>query len=176
MTVGHEIARRTGLRLFHNHQTIDLVLPLFPFGTPAYSRLVGEFRRRVFEEVARSNLPGLIFTYVWAFDQPADAAAVEALGNVFRDQGGVVFFLELEATQTERLRRNATEFRLAHKPTKRDVARSRALLLETDAKYQLNSAGVFDARPDYLRLDNTELTPDEVAERAIARFGLMRST
>lgn len=45
MTVGAELARRTGLRLFHNHQTIDLVLQFFPFGSPPYKRLVREFRR-----------------------------------------------------------------------------------------------------------------------------------
>jgi hypothetical protein len=38
--------------------------------------------------------------------------------------------------------------------------------------YQLNSKGVFDDRPDYLRIDNTNLSAAEVAERVIARFGL----
>src|SRR5262245_30568432 len=90
MTVGAELAGRTGLRLFHNHQTIDLVIRFFPFGTPAYSRLVGEFRRRIFEEVAASELAGLIFTYVWAFDDPADTAEVEGLAAIFRARGGRV--------------------------------------------------------------------------------------
>ena len=63
MTVRHELAQRTGFRLFHNHQTIDLVLRFFDFGTPPFHRLVGEFRRRIFEEVAASDLAGLIFTY-----------------------------------------------------------------------------------------------------------------
>ena len=76
MTVGHALAARTGLRLFHNHQTIDLVLRFFPFGTPPFQRLNGEFRRRIFEEVAASDLPGLIFTFVWAFDDPRDHAAL----------------------------------------------------------------------------------------------------
>jgi hypothetical protein len=34
MTVGAALAARTGLKLFHNHQTIDLVLPYFAFGSP----------------------------------------------------------------------------------------------------------------------------------------------
>jgi hypothetical protein len=38
--------------------------------------------------------------------------------------------------------------------------------------YQLNSKDVFDDRPDYLRIDNTNLSAAEVAERVIARFGL----
>src|SRR3954465_4603069 len=110
MTVGHELARRTGLRLFHNHQTIDLILPFFPFGSPPFGRLVGEFRRRILEEVASSDLPGIIFTYVWAFNEASDHATVEEFAEIFRKRGGRVHFLELEATQEERLRRNETEF------------------------------------------------------------------
>jgi len=64
MTVGMELERRTGLRLFHNHMAVDPVLQFFPFGSPAYSKLVSEFRRRIFEEVAAGDLPGLIFSYV----------------------------------------------------------------------------------------------------------------
>lgn len=172
MTVGHALARRTGFKLFHNHHTIDLVLEFFPFGSPPFRRLVGEFRRRIFEEVAESGLPGLIFTYVWGFDQPSDGASVERLADIFASRGGRVVFVELEATQEERLRRNETEFRLAHKPSKRDVAVSRRRLLEHDAQYQLNSGGRFDGRADWLRIDNTALSPDEVAERIIAHFAL----
>ena len=175
MTVGHALAERTGLRLFHNHQTIDLVLRFFAFGTPPFHRLVGEFRRRIFEEVAASDLPGLIFTYVWAFNDARDAASVEEFADIFRARGGRVVFVELETTQEERLRRNETEFRLAEKPFKRDVAASRAQLLELDAKYQLNSHGAHDERADYLRLDTTTLAADEVAQRIIDHFGIGRN-
>jgi hypothetical protein len=83
-----------------------------------------------------------------------------------------VVYVELEATQEERLRRNETEFRLAEKPFKRDLATSRRHLLDTDARYQLNSRGAFDHRPDYLRLETTALAPDEVADRIITHFRL----
>jgi AAA domain len=172
MTVGAELARRTGLLLFHNHQTIELVLRFFPFGTPPFGRLVDEFRRRILEEVAASELPGLIFTYVWAFDDPGDAAVVEAYVSIFRTRGGRVLFVELGASLAERLRRNETEFRLSEKPSKRDLAWSRQHLLDAETKYQLNSAGRFEGRPDYLHIDNTSLSPEEVAEQVIATFGL----
>jgi hypothetical protein len=175
MTVGHELAQRTGFKLFHNHHTIDLALRFFPFGTPPFHRLVGEFRRRILEEVAASDLPGLIFTYVWAFDDPRDETAVEEWAAIFRARGGRVVFIELEAGQAERLRRNETEFRLAEKPFKRDVEQSRRQLLELDAKYQLSSGGKFDERPDYFRVDNTTLTAEEVAKRVIERFELPRA-
>lgn len=174
MTVGHELAKRTGLRLFHNHHTIELVLRFFPFGSPPFGRLVSEFRGRIFEEVAGSDLPGLIFTYVWAFDQPADHSVVARLAEIFTSRGGRVLYVELEATQEERLRRNETEFRLAEKPSKRDVAASRARLLEHDSVYRLNSAGEFEGRADYLRIDNTHLPPETVAERIIDHFALRR--
>lgn len=175
MTVGHELARRTGFRLFHNHHSIDLVLRFFAFGTPPFQRLVGEFRRRILEEVAASDLPGLIFTYVWAFDHASDAAAVDGYAAPFRERGGRVLFVELESTQAERLRRNETEFRLAEKPFKRDLAQSRQHLLDTDAGYQLNSRGAYDGRADWLRIDNTSLSATEVADRVAAHFGLARS-
>jgi hypothetical protein len=86
MTVGAALAARTGLKLFHNHRTIDLILPFFAFGSPPFNRLVSEFRQRILEEVASSDLLGLIFTYVWAFDQPTDDADVEAYSAIFKTQ------------------------------------------------------------------------------------------
>lgn len=77
MTVGHEIAPRAGLRLFHNHVSIEPVLRYFDFGSPQFSRLVGEFRGRLIEEVAASDLAGLVFTYVCAFDDPRDQQVLD---------------------------------------------------------------------------------------------------
>lgn len=87
MTVGYELEKLTGLRLFHNHMTIELVLHFFDFGTPPFGRLVDEFRRRIFEEVAASDLPGLIFTYVWALDDPGDREFIETTCEIFRSHG-----------------------------------------------------------------------------------------
>lgn len=174
MTVGAELAARTGLKLFHNHQTIDLLLHYFPFGSPPFGRLVFEFRRRIIEEVAASDLPGLIFTYVWAFDQQWDEREIESYASIFRSQGGSVHYVELQAPQSVRLERNETVFRLAQKPFKRDIAESRRQLLELDAKYQLDSGDRFAGRADYVRIDNTSLSAQDVAEMVISRFGIPR--
>ncbi|MGO4372793.1 AAA family ATPase, partial [Paenibacillus sp. MCAF20] len=72
MTVGQELAKRTDLKLFHNHMTIELVSPFFSYGSQTGKRLVGLFREEIFKEVAVSDLEGLIFTYVWGLDIPAD--------------------------------------------------------------------------------------------------------
>ena len=172
MTVGQALSVRTGFPLFHNHQTIDLVLRYFPYGSPPFRRLVSEFRHRVLEEIAASALPGLIFTYVWAFDDPTDAAAVERYADIFRRRGGQAVFVELQATQVERLRRSNTPFRLAEKPGMRDVAAAQARLVELDAQYRLSSDGAFDGRADYLRLDTMMLTPEAAADFIAAHFQL----
>ena len=72
MAVGREIEAATGLRLFHNHVAIEPVLPFFTFGTEPFMRLVDGFRNRMFEEVAQSDLPGMIFTFVWDLNSQAD--------------------------------------------------------------------------------------------------------
>jgi len=176
MSVGQAIAERTGLRLFHNHIAIELAVRYFDFGTPAFHRIDGAIRRLVIEEVAASDLPGLVFTYVWAFNLPEDQAVVEEYAKPFRDRGARVLFVELEAPQAERLKRTAGESRLAEKPSRRDLEAARRDLLDDDARYQLNSGGKFDGRPDYLRINNTHLTPGEVAERVIEHFALPRFT
>lgn len=65
MTVGQELEKITGLKLFHNHMTIDLVSQFFNYGTDTGKRLVRLFRQEIFEEVAKSDLEGIIFTYLW---------------------------------------------------------------------------------------------------------------
>ena len=172
MSVGQAIAERTGLRLFHNHISIELALRYFDYGTPAFHRINGEIRRLVNEEVAASDLPGLVFTFVWAFNRPEDQAFVDEYAKPFRQRGARVLFVEFEATQAERLKRNECASRLAEKPSMRDLTASRRRLLEADARYQLNSDGRFDECQDYLRVNSTLLTPSQVAERVIEHFDL----
>ena len=172
MTVGMELERLTGMRLFHNHMTVDPVLQFFPFGSEPFSRLVGEFRRQIFEEVAVSDLPGLIFTYVWALDDPRDKAHVDDLVKIFEERSSQVCYVELEATQAERLVRNETPLRLAEKKPKRDLANSRVHLLDADRRYQLNTRGAFFYPELHLKIENTALTPVAVAQRIIQHFAL----
>ena len=174
MTVGRALEERTGLPLFHNHMTIELVLPFFDFGSEPFTRLVGGFRRSLFEEVAASDRPGLIFTYVWAFDQPGDRRFVEEVVEIFAAEGGRTVFVELQADLQTRLWRNTTELRLAHKPSKRDVAASNARLRTIEEACRMSSDGRFPFPEHHLHIDNTRREPAEVAERIADRFGLPR--
>lgn len=173
MTVGGAIAERTGFKLFHNHMTIEPLLRLFPYESAQFQRLNHDFREQIFREAAGSDLPGLIFTLVWDFDDPEDAAVVERYSRPFRERGARVLFLELSADQDVRLSRNAGESRLAEKASKRDLAWSDENLRNMDAKYRLNSVDDFAHAPEtHLHIDNTALEPSEVAARAVEYFGL----
>ncbi|GIP46793.1 hypothetical protein D3C76_63010 [compost metagenome] len=172
MTVGQELEKLTGLKLFHNHMTIELVSHFFDYGSPAGKRLVGLFREEIFEEVAKSDLPGLIFTYVWAFDLPSDREYVEHIRRIFESQGGEVFYVELEADLEERLIRNRDPHRLLHKASKRNLARSERDLLQTMEKHRLNSLDGEIGEANYIKINNTACSPDEVARIIQERFQL----
>ena len=129
MTVGQALMRKTGLRLFHNHMMIEPVIDIFgTFNGQAVNRL----REVVFEEFLRSNLPGMIFTYMWAFDMPSDRAYIEALAARFDE----VYCVELVAPQEVRLQRNRTENRMAHKASKRNSDFSESLIRHEDANHR----------------------------------------
>ena len=170
MTVGYELSKCTGLKLFHNHMTIDLVLSLFDWGA-SQMKLVSEFRRRMFEEVAGSDLPGLIFTYVWALDQDSDKKYIEGICEIFTKKDAEIYFVELFAELPERLVRNESEFRLENKPFKRDIKASKQKLLEHEQEYKMNTETDFFYTENYIKIDNTHLSPKEVVSIIITEFG-----
>ncbi len=128
MTVGQELSRLTGYPLLHNHMTIDLVTELFDFGTPQFHRLVPAFRQMLVAEAAASDLPGLIFTFVWAFDKEQDKDFLDGLRDAVAEQGGTTYYAELAAGLDERLVRNRLENRLRHKK-KADFDKTEANIL-----------------------------------------------
>lgn len=172
MSVGYELEKITGLKLFHNHMTIELVVPFFDFGTPTFGRLVGLFRREIFKEVAKSSLEGMIFTFVWAFNLKSEKKYIDNVVKIFEDQGAKIYYVELEADLKERLKRNKTTERLKNKPTKRDLKLSEKLLLEHEEKHRFNTYENEFHRKSYIKINNTKLTAKEVAEMVKNEFNL----
>ncbi|MCP3029306.1 AAA family ATPase [Halobacillus sp. A5] len=172
MTVGHELEKITELKLFHNHMTIDLVYPFFEFGHPSFIRLVNLYRNELFKEVAKSDLQGMIFTYVWAFDQKSDWDFVMNTCRIFEEQGGEICFVELEAGLEERLIRNTSSHRLEHKPLKRDIEQSEYNLKETFKQHRLNSREGEIKAERYVRINNTNMSAAETAHVIKEKFDL----
>ena len=87
MTVGQELMKMTDLRLFHNHMTIEMVIDVFGYYD---STVVNKLREVVFESYAESQNEGLIFTYMWAFDQQSDWDYVNHVSEIFKKQGAEI--------------------------------------------------------------------------------------
>lgn len=169
MTVGQELMKITDLRLFHNHMTIEPVIEVFGYynGT-----VVSQMREIIFKEFAKSDNYGMIFTYMWAFDQKSDWDSVERVTNIFKEQGAEVYYVELVAPQEVRLKRNETENRLKNKASKRNLESSRNNIIMHDEKYRLESYDGEVPFENYIKIDNTNLEPAEVAQMIKERFSL----
>jgi shikimate kinase len=172
MTVGQELEKLTELKLFHNHMTIDLVSNFFSYGSEEGRRLVRLFRKEIFESFAKTDLAGMIFTYIWVFNNESDWRFIEELENIFKSKGGVVFYVELEADVDKRLERNKTENRLKNKWTKRNIDWSDNQLMKSIQIDRMNSEEGEINKENYIRINNTNLSAIQVAKMIKDQFKL----
>ena len=160
MTVGQELMKLTGLRLFHNHMTIEPVLEIF--GAFEW-KTIQELRDVIFRNFAASDNYGMIFTVMMAFDMASDWEYLEHVKQFFEPYGTEFYYVELIAPQEVRLARNVTENRLRSKPSKRDLELSNQRLLNDDENHRFVSfPGEFPFE-NYLRIENAELSAAEAA-------------
>ena len=169
MTVGQELMKITDLRLFHNHMTIEPVLEIFGRFEGA---VIHEMRKMIFKHFAASNLYGLIFTYMMAFDQPSDWEYLNHVKQIFEPYKTEFYYVELIAPQAIRLQRNATENRLKNKPSKRDICVSNQRLIADDQAYRCVSFEGEIPFDNYLRVDNSNMSPQCAAKLIKESFHL----
>lgn len=169
MTVGQELMKQTGLRLFHNHMTIEPVLEIFgTFNTDT----ILQMREIIFREFAKTDNYGMIHTVMWAFDVQEDWKYIDHVVDIFKEHNAEIYCVELVASQEIRLQRNETPNRLAHKPSKRDLDASRERVLAMDRQYRFESLPGEVPFENYMRIDNSCLEPDAVAAMIKERFSL----
>ncbi|HPE95670.1 MAG TPA: AAA family ATPase [Bacillota bacterium] len=174
MTVGQELAKLTGLKLFHNHMSIELVQKFFSVhGSEEGNQLNTLIRSETFKAVAQSDLRGLIFTYMFAFDIQSEYDYIDSVISLFRQHGAKCCVVELCADFDERIERNKSENRLANKESKRDIEQSEAEMRMTTQIYRLNS---YDSEKlffeNYMKIDNTHLEPAVAAQMIYENFAL----
>ena len=172
MTVAEKIKEKLGYSLMVNHDSIEVSDKIFERGSDAQKELNKIIRAAAFETAVKYNID-MIFTFVTAFDSPDDLEYLSNLRNMFEATGGQFYFVELEADVKTRLERNITPHRLEAKYTKNDIEASERDLLETMDKYRLNSNDGELICPNHLKINNTNLEPEEVARVVIEKFGLI---
>jgi hypothetical protein len=171
--VGHELAKLTGYRFFHNHLTTDPAAALFGWNSERFSRMVDAMRDLLFREASSDpSIPGVIFTFVWGLDLPEDTALMEATARRFVASGGRAYFVELLATLETRIAREGTPFRVGLKPAQRDVDAARARQVDIGMKFRMNTGGRFPLDFPHLVIDTEVLTAAAAAKEVANAFCL----
>ena len=169
MTVGQELMKITDFRLFHNHMTIEPVIEIWGYFNGA---AVNKLRDVVFDEFINSDNVGMIFTYMWAFDEQSDWDYIKHVTDKFEASGGTVYYVELVADQAVRLERNKSENRLKNKASKRDIEVSQERMIREETKYRIVSKDGEIPFKNYIKIDNTHREPADVAREIKEHFGL----
>lgn len=169
MTVGQELMKITGLRLFHNHMTIEPVIEIFG----RYDgKTIAEMRDLIFRNFAASENYGMIFTLMMDFDMPSEWEYLEHIKKIFEPYGTEYYYVELIAPQEIRLQRNVTENRLKNKPSKRDIETSNQRLLNDDSNHRCVSREGEITFNNYLRIENSNKEAETVAKMIKDTFRL----
>src|SRR2546422_11399748 len=103
LTVGTELAKLTGFKLFHNHVSIQFVQSIFEFGTKTFWRLTGKYRMEMLEAAAKEGID-TIFTFVYSKDDEDDQFVKHVVQHV-RSRGGQVLFVRLYCEREELVKR-----------------------------------------------------------------------
>lgn len=172
MTVGQELAKMTGYKLFYNHMTIEMVRLIFDYDKKAYQRMNQLIRYEVFKEFSKSNEKGIIFTGCFDFgnDFEEEKQETDRWMSLFEES----YVIELEASLEERLKRNKTNNRLKHKASKRNLEWSENDLIKSMTKHKLNSEPGEGERifKNYLKIENTNISGIDVAKMIKEKFNL----
>jgi len=171
MTVAESLKEKIGYSLMVNHDSIEVAKKIFSPNVKAWKELNGLIRENVFETAIKNNV-NMIFTFVIAFDMQEDVDYLNRLKDMFEASGGKFYFVELEADLETRLERNVTPHRLEAKHSKKDIEWSKKELLETMEKYRLNSFEGEVLFQNQIKINNTNLTPEEVTDIIIDKFNL----
>ena len=172
MVVAESLRDKLKYNMMMNHDSIETADRIFGFATPAMREFNEAFRKTAFECSVKHNVD-LVFTYVCAFEMPEDREYLTGLHDMFTGAGGNFYFAELSADLETRLARNETPYRMERKASKKDIEWSRANLLRDTENHRLNSAEGEIWFENHIKIDNSNLTPDQVADRIIAAFGLV---
>ncbi len=172
MTVAEKLRDKLKYNFMMNHDSIEMSDKIFGFATPAQKEFNAVFREKAFEIAVRHNVD-MIFTYVCAFDVPKEKEYLTGLADLFEANGGAFYFVELSADLETRLERNATPHRLEKKASKRDIEWSKGNLLRDAERHRLNSDDSEVWFENHIKINNTNLEPDDVADIIIEKFRLV---
>lgn len=150
-TVGKELSSLTGITLFHNHLLVDLLMAIFPFGSPLFIH----HRERIWLDVIGDAVTAgtsLIFTFT-----PERTVSPEFPGSLAQRveaAGGQITFVEIACDNEELERRVESGIRTRFKK-----------LNSLPLYRQLRDEGAFEYPPiaSEFVVDSADASPREAA-------------
>lgn len=157
LTVARELAKITGYKLFHNHQTVDLLLSVFEFGSKPFVELREEVWLAVIRRAAVERLNGMVFTF--APETTVRPTFIDQVLDIVEGAGSRVRFIELTCPMDEIYRRVDSQSR-----------RNTGKLTDHEVYERLDKQGVFATshmpKADVV-IDTGKLQPDEAALKIV---------
>ncbi len=112
LTIAQILSAKTGIPLFHNHLSRDIVREIYGNKLMEHYSLVDTIRTDVLSYCA-SHDTDLIFTYV--YEGKSDDANVRRLIDAVENNGGKIVFVELRTNREDLLQRVGNDSRKRHK-------------------------------------------------------------
>ncbi len=159
LTVATELSKLTGMPLFHNHLSRNIVKDIYGDKVGEHYDLVDKIRMEVFSDCARSN-QDLIFTFV--YESPEDDDLVKQYIQIIEAEGGSVHFVQLRGESEDLLLRVDDESRKQlQKLTEKEVLEKILPSLQAPVPNVEN-----------LVIDTSKNTPEQSANIIIERLKL----
>lgn len=161
LTVAKKLSEKTGIRLFHNHLSVDLVASIIPFEHKSFWPEVRKIRRRLLK-LSASEGNDLIYTIAYRHD--LDDKNINEYLKIYESSGGTICLIHLTAEKEEIFKRLKNESRLNTFKMKDEV-----MLRDHLSKYDFFSP--MNGR-ESLAIDNSNLTPEATTDLIIKQFKL----
>lgn len=158
LTTARALEELLGYPVFHNHLVVDMLLPIFPFGSEPFVRLREHFWLAVFREAASA---GRSITFTFAPERTVPEGFAHRTRQIVEARGGRVCFVRLTVDHVEQERRIAEPSRLEFYKLA-DLATLRRHRAEPEAEQP----------PIDLESDTTDSAPPQTAKRIAEHFGL----
>lgn len=172
MTVAESLRDKLKYNMMMNHDSIEISDKIFGFATPAQKEFNSYIREKAFQLAVEHNVD-MIFTYVAAFEIQSEMDYLKGLEKQFTNSGGKFYFVEPSADLKTRMERNLTPHRTERKASKRDVKWSERNLLRDTERHQLNTKNGQLLFENPIKIDNTHLLPEKVAEMVINKYHII---
>ena len=161
LTIANQLKTLIGLRVFHNHLTIDVAKALFDFGGDGFWELVHELRLASLRSHFEYGSKPAVTT--WCYEEPEDLEMFEKIRSIAASSKGRVLPVFLNCDEKSLESRVGNQHRIQMKKLT-DVEQLRAVLANKN----------YRSVPDELciELDSSLHTAESNAQKIITHFNL----